>query len=171
APAQAALPAPVPRRGPPPRIRAPKGARQAGFALALGGGLAFAFAVYQTAHFLDSSSWPAATPPLTRDMLPEGPQAVSHPEEKGTRAYEAAREIEPTDLPGAVERLRAVAKDFPSTSAAKRANARIAEVYPMLAAREWRVVEDGLGPLMNSGKFRRALDLLTDYERRFAGTD
>ena len=158
------------RSGPPPRPQVPRGARNAALALKLLGAGAVVLAVYQAVRFLDAPG-AAPTPPVTSDMLPDEPQPSSHPEEKGSKAYEAAREVEATDLPGAVDRLRAVVKDFPGTIAAQRANARIAEVYPMLAAKEWRPVEDALQSFSNAQKFRHALDLLADYERRFAGTE
>ena len=160
----------APRRATlPPRVQAPRGARNAALALKLLGAGAVVLAVYQTMRFLEARPGTETAQGLPR--IADGPPPPSHPEEKGGKAYEAARELEKTDLSGAVDRLRAVAKDFPGTIAAQRANARIVELYPQLAAKEWRPVEEVLVSLNNAQRFRHALDLLADYERRFAGTE
>jgi hypothetical protein len=177
APAAAPPPAPVaprPRRvAAPIRVATPPSAAKAGTALAIGGALLVVFAIYQAVTFLQTPQ-PEVLQQVTTSMLPEPGVGPSRTEEKATLAWEAARAWETTnakDLGGAVDRYLALRRDFPGTPVAALGAARVTEIWPQFAAQRWAAVEESLRPLVTAGKYRRAVESLLEFDRRFAGTE
>ena len=166
--------APRPRRAAAPmRILAPKGARQAATVLSLAGASGMLLAAYQAVHYLAT---PGAdqVPHVTASMLDSDAPAVARVDEKAAEAYDAAAAYEhehPEDLAGAVDRYRAVAREFDTSLVAARATARVSEAWPVLATREWDRLKMGLPGLLNMKRYRQALEGLALFESRFAGTE
>src|SRR5207245_65445 len=72
---------------------------------------------------------------------------------------------------GAVERYRALARDFDRSPVAARALARVGELWPNYAAREWKALELSLPGFLNRQKYRQALQALSEFDSRFSGTE
>jgi hypothetical protein len=161
------------RAGPPARPVAPRSMAHTALALSLVGGVLLLFAVYQAVHFLQTPGGENVPRVAFAPRAPTEAESTTRSTERATSAYEAARAFERdhgAELADVVERYRAVGRDFPGAPAAAFALARVTELWPRVAEQRWKEIEPSIGGLVNSRKYRSAIEMLYEFDRRFAGT-